>query len=252
MKGFERYQRATLDMMTASIGPLMENPNEVKAAAEALWNHLFDLPGPRQVGTKRAPSDLYAGTVVEGLAEISTCIETLDVIRALVGRPPERRPPIPEERWLQFLVGSHLTEIFLLRERLKTYAKSIERAFRRDPRCGEVRATTSVLVTNTASALAPILKIRNVHTHQRRFRDDGISRLETMGLLLRNGDARSRSAMKGHFRVEYAKGKKRWRYIITGNNKAVGKIVDIFFEGLYPLVFNTGTGRLRFPAQLVP
>jgi hypothetical protein len=220
--------------------------------SEALWNHLYDLPGPRQVGTKRAPSEMYAGTVFEGLAEISTCIETLDVIKALVGRPPERRPHIPDERWLQFLVGSHLTEVFLLRERLKTYAKSIERAFKGDTQFGEVRTRTSVLVANAASALAPILQIRNVHTHQRRFRDDGISRLEAMGLLLRNGDARFRSAMKEQYRVEYAKGKKRWRYIITDNNKAVRKIVDTFFEGLYPLVFNTDTARLRFPAQLIP
>src|SRR5258708_3452469 len=158
MKGFEQYQRATLDMMTASIGPFMENPNEVKAAGEALWNRIFDLPGTRRVGTKRAPSELYAGTVFEGFEEIFKSVEALNRIKALVGRPPERKPPMPEEAWMQFLVESHLNEVFLLRERLKIYAKSMERAFKRDPRSGEIRARTSVLVENAASALAPILQ----------------------------------------------------------------------------------------------
>lgn len=252
MKGFERYQRATLDMMTASIGPFMENPNEVKAAGEALWNHIFDLPGPRQVGTKRAPSELYVGTVFEGFEEIFKSVETLNRIKALVGRPPERKPPIPEEVWLQFLVESHLNEIFLLRERFRIYAKSIERAFKRDPQSREIRARTSALVENAASALAPILQTRNLHTHKRRFSDDGISRLETMGLLMRSGDPRFRGAMRGHHRREYTKVKKGWRGRMAANNKAVSEIASSFLGGLYPLVFNTDTGHPRFPAQFTP
>ncbi|MGA8763681.1 MAG: hypothetical protein WB562_12515, partial [Candidatus Sulfotelmatobacter sp.] len=81
---------------------------------------------------------------------------------------------------------------------------------------------------------------------------DGISRLEAIGLPMRSGDPQFRRAMRGHHRRECAKVKKRWRDMMAANNKAVSGRANNFLGGLYPLVFNTHTGQLRFPAQFTP
>jgi hypothetical protein len=252
MKGLEQYQSAVLDAMAGAIKPLMEDRSETHAAGEALWNHLFDLPGPKHAGVKRAPSLMYVGQVFEGFAEVFKSLETLDDISLLVGRPPERRPRISEDRYLQFLVEAHLNEVYLLRERLRRYVKSVQRAFRHDPRSNQVFVKTDALVNAVDSTLDPILRLRHAHTHEGRFRDEGISRLGSIKLLLHGNDPKIGTVMRPHYRVQRARVMKQWRKIMKGNNRAVRELTAFVFEGLYPLVFNKDTGELSYPAKFAP
>lgn len=250
MNGFERYQSAMLNAMSASIKPLMKNRQHTKSVGEALWNHLFDLPGPRQVSGQPTQSQIYVGRVFGGFVEIFRSLETLQDIRSLVGRPPERRPQISEDRYLQVLVEAYLNELYLLRERLKRYAKSIQRAFGRDTRSSEVRTKTTALITAVDAALEPFLQTRNLHTHKERFSDEGISRLGLIKLLMLSDDPRFETVMQNHYRVEQARVKKRWRSAMKAINKGVRQTTSTFFEGLFPLVFNKDTGQLLFPIGL--
>jgi hypothetical protein len=252
MKEFEPYQSAVLDAMAGAIKPLMEDRSETDAAGKALWNHLFDLPGPKQAGIMRAPSSMYVGRVFEGFAEIFNSLETLDDISSLVGSPPERRPRISEERYLQFLVEAHLNEVYLLRERLRGYVKSIQRAFKRDPRSNEVFAKTEALTKAIDPALGPFLRLRHAHVHEGRFRDEGISRLGSIKLLLLSDDPKIGTVMRAHYRVQQASVMKRWRKIMKGNSRAVRDLTGSVFEGLYPLVFNKDTGEVSYPAEFAP
>jgi hypothetical protein len=251
MKGFERYQRAILEAMAAAIKPLIENPLESKAAGEALWNHLFDLPGPRQAGGQRTPSELFVGQMFKGFAEISRSLETLEDIRALIGHPPERRPRISEERYLQFLAEAYLNEVYLLRERIRKYVKKIQRAYRIEPRSSEIRAKTAQLIAAADFVLDPILQRRNLHTHEERFSDDGISRLVTAKLLTLSDDPKFVRVMRSHYDIQSRKVKTRWRKLIKSNNAAILLLIGDFFDGLHSLVFDKNS-QLLFPAKFPP
>ncbi len=234
--------------MTDALKPLMENPIERKAAGEALWNHLFDLPGPRQAGIQRTSRELFVGQMFEGFVEISKSLETLNDIRALIGRPPERRPRISEERYLQLLFEAYLSEVYLLRERIGKYVKKIQRAYRCEPRSGEIRAKTAKLIAAVESVLSPILKRRNLHTHEERFSDDGISRLMTAKLLAHSDDAKLVSVMRSHYKIQSGRVRRRWRELIKSNNEAIRAIIGAFFDALYPLLFDKNS-QLWFPTK---
>lgn len=249
MKGFERYQSAILGAMTVSIKPLMDNSKHTKAAGEVLWNHLFDLPGPRQVNRQPCPSELYLGGVFDGFLEISKSLETLEDIRSLIGRPPERRPPLPEDRYLQVLAEAYLNELYLLRERLRKYGRFVQRAFSRDAKSSHVRAETTAIIRAVDVSLEPFLQTRHVHTHKHRFTDEGISRLGTIRLLMLGDDPNFKTAMEGYYHAEQAKVKKHWRDTMTKTNSGIRKTADTFLDRLFPLVFNEDSEQLLLPAK---
>lgn len=131
MKGLARFQNAVLDAVQSLIRPLLVDPHRYSAASDALMNHLLDLPGPRHVARDRTPREVYVSAVFDGFVEITKSLETLEDIRFLVKRFPYRNTRVTEERYLQLLAETYLSEIYVLRERLKAYIVRVERESKR-------------------------------------------------------------------------------------------------------------------------
>jgi hypothetical protein len=200
-KGYARYQAA----ISHGAAKHMKNFKNSKRLATAVHNHLFDLPGPKQVNRKKKPRDIFFGLILRGFTEISKSVEMLNDIRFYVGRFPFSDKQVPKERYLKFQIEAHLHEIYILRERLKSYVKIIQRQYKRSPRLREIQAACDVLSTFVDEALKGPVRARDGHVHSARFGDEALDRLDTIGLLKRNGDGEFGSLMSVYYKLEYSK-----------------------------------------------
>lgn len=214
---------------------------------ETIKNELFDLEGPRQLNRQFNAREQYFGLMFQYFTEISKSLETLEDINFYIGRFPYSGTKITRERYLQFNVESHFSEIYILRERLNRFTTFIERQFRRHPHLENVQTRCAVLRQAIVTALEGVSSVRGRHIHELRFGDDGIDRISTMGLLSRGSDDELSTLIKQYYRSEYRRIRKVWRDRTRGDFKAIQKLLDLYFDELYPIAFDADTGEIRYP-----
>ena len=247
MDGFKKFQSAMLEAATTVLRPIAEKPT--KEYADAFYNELFDLPGPREVNEVRTPRELYFGRIFKAFMEIMSCLETLDDIEFYVGHFPFASTRISRDRYLQFHVEAYFAELYMLQQRLDTYVVLLERQFRKDNRFATVRDRCKHLPSLVRKALENQLRLRHGHVHESRFRDIGIERIKTMGLLMLSEDERMSGIMRIYYRLEHAKVRKKWKKTLADNNKYVRRILNVFFAHFFPVVFEAD-GSLVYPSNL--
>jgi hypothetical protein len=247
MKGFEKFQYAMLEAATLIIRPLTESQN--KEAGEALWNHLFDLDGPRETPTKHTGRAIYFGRLFKAFLEITHSLETLEDIEFYVGRFPFQNTRISRDRYLQFHIETYFSELYLLQQRLNHYVVLLERQYRRDPRLPEILTKCKNLPVLAAKALEGPLRVRHSHVHEARVTDRGIDRLKSIGLLTKSKDSALSSYMQIQYRFVHSDVKKKWKKAIVKNNDNLLQVLDVFFERFFTVVFEE-SGALKYPSRL--
>jgi hypothetical protein len=247
MKGFEKFQYAMLEAATLIIKPLTEAKN--KEAGQALWNHLFDPDGPRETSAKPTGRALYFGKVFKAFLEITHSLETLEDIEFYVGRFPFQNTRISRDRYLQFHIETYFSELYLLQQRLNHYVVLVERQYRRDPQLPEIINKCKNLPILAAKALEGPLRVRHSHVHEARVTDSGIDRLKSIGLLTKSKDSSLSKYMRIHYRLVHSDVKRKWKKAIVKNNADVLKVLDVFFERFFPVVFEE-RGALKYPSRL--
>lgn len=218
MEGFDKFQHGILETLKGYIVPLMEGDQRVDFG-RAMKNHLLDLDGPKEVKGKLTGRETFVYKLFYGYTEIASSLDTLDDIAVFIGRFPFKGTRITKERYLQFHVECYLAEIYLLQQRLESYLTLLERQYKGD------------------SKLA-------------RFKDNDIDRLRGIGLLARSGKDKLANAMHFFYQIEHAKIRKRWKDQISGNNEAVRKLLNVYFDALYAVVFDPKTNTLHYPHRL--
>jgi hypothetical protein len=247
MKGFDKFQYAMLEAATLIIKPLTEAKN--KEAGEALWNHLFDLDGPREASTRPTGRSIYFGKVFKAFLEITYSLETLEDIEFYVGRFPFQNTRISRDRYLQFHIETYFSELYLLQQRLNHYVVLVERQYRRDPRLSEIQDKCKNLPSLAAKALEGPLRLRHGHVHEARVRDSGIDRLKSIGLLTKSKDSTLSKYMRIHYRLVHSNVKKKWKKSLVKSNEHVQKVLDVFFEHFFTVIFDE-SGALKYPSRL--
>jgi hypothetical protein len=133
---------------------------------------------------------------------------------------------------------------------LEGYLTLLERQYKRDPRLPPLSKLCAALRDTIKTALEGVIHTRGSHIHEARFKDNDIDRLGGIGLLARNGKDAFAKAMHIFYKIEHARIRKRWKDQISGNNKAVRKLLNLFFDALYVVVFEPKTNTLHYPARL--
>ena len=246
MSGLFKFQKAILAAAQQHWMPLVDEHRE--ELGETIKNHIFDLHGPRHLPRRLNAREQYFSRIFYGFTEIFTSLDTLDDIAFYVRRFPFEGTRITRERYLQFHVESHYSEIYVLRERLYSYITIFRRQFRRDPQLPDVEKRCDALTVVLGSALAGVVGLRGRHIHRARFSDDAIDRLSTIGLLSRGSDSSEFSIlMRNYYREEHKNVRGIWRGRMRENVKAIRQLLDAFFEALLPMVFDPETEMLRYP-----
>lgn len=254
MEGFEQFQHGILEAAKAYILPLMEGEQKT-AFGEAMKNHLLDLDGPTELPSKDADSkhterEIYFFRLFYGFLEIAGSLEMLEAIAILIGSFPFRDTRITKERYLQFQIEGYLAEVYLLGQRLQSYLRLVERQHRRDRKLARIKTLSGILSTTIKNALEGVIRTRDSHVHEARFKHKDLDRLRGIGLLARNGNDEVAKAMQVFYQYEYAQIRKKWKNTLAENNKAIRKLLDVFFEGLCAVIFDPKTNALDYPSRL--
>lgn len=249
MEGFDKFQHGILETTKVYILPLVEGDQKADFG-RAFKNHLLDLDGPKEVKARRTGRETFVLKLFYGFTEIANSLDTLDDIAIFVGRFPFQGTRITKDRYLQFHVECHIAEIYLLQQRLESYLTLLERQYKRDPRLPALSKVCAALRATIKRALEGVIHTRGSHIHEARFKDNDIARLRGIGLLARSGKDELAKTMHIFYRIEHARIRKRWKDQIAENNKAVRKLLNLFFDALYVAVFDPKTNTLHYPTRL--
>ena len=246
-KGLAKFQRVLLDAVGADLLPITRGKKR-KLLGETIHNHIFDLPGPRQLPSEnKSPSQVYLGKLFRGFLEISKCMETLEDIQLYIGRFPFRTTKVTRGRYLQFHYEAYLHEMYVLEQRLLQYSTLIERRYRKGALSEEIAKLCEKLRKLVKQVLQGIVTLRSSHVHQSRVWDESIDRLGAMELLMHAGETEFARALRSYYRLEYSKTRKRWRTTLKENNAAVSRLLDVYFDALYDYCFDSNSAP-KYPS----
>jgi len=169
-----RHRRATnhfFETMVSAIGPVIAraSASERLDVGSRLVENLLGQPlrpVPAASGTRE---EVYAYRLFKGFIEIHACAERLADCETYLARFPFARTRVKRHAYLQFIVESHLHEIYILRERLTVYVKHVARAYRRAPDGPRIAKLTDRLITLVTDALSEMTVVRGGHVHQTRY-----------------------------------------------------------------------------------
>ena len=245
MSGFVKFQSAIIEATRAHLRPLSEDDPE--AFGEAIQNRILGLNGATGVNRSRTEKDQFIARTFLGFLEIANSLETLEDIAFYVSRFPFRKTRITPERYLRFHVEAWLANVYILQLRLTSYLKVVERQHKKDPHLPAIRGSFQDLEELLTKTLKGVVEVRGQRVHRVRFSDDDIDRLGYIELLTHGSDdGFSRLMRLLHYSV-HRKVKTAWKDRVVTNNKAIRELLDIFFDALFPVVFDEKTKALKYP-----
>ena len=181
----------------------------------------------------RQPTDEIFETLFYGYAEITDALDSLTLCKSLLGVVPPRSKTVEKDKYLKFLVGTYLQEIYILEQRLTAYAKKISKMY-------QVPNLPSAVKRIVYQPLEQIIATRAEHVHIQRFSDDGLSNVSQFGLL-----RRLRHPLGEDFDLEYKAAQSKWKAQAEKNNGAVSSIVEQYFRVLRVVI--APNGEIVFP-----
>lgn len=232
-EGFEKYGDAILE-------EAVRFSNEVAAELQTgtgskVWtNYLFDLPGPRVLHRKVSPPEELFRFVFYGFNEIAETYEHLQDFEVYMRRFPYQRSRISNPRHLSHTIETYLNEVYVLQQRLLSYGRRVRRYAEKRTAKAEVSAVADALERMVLTAFKGIVRTRGTSVHEARYKDDDVSRLGTLDLLVNHGHM---SGLKGFYTAETGRIRRKWQTTIRNNNREIKRLLNLYFSALHPYVF---------------
>lgn len=219
---------------------------EDRAWASLLGHQIPDLTVPPRL----TRDERFGVNMFRGFTEIHACIERLKDCETYISRYPFAKTRVTRAAYLQLVVEIHLHELHILQERIISYLKQIERAYKADARASQIKKSTTYFEKRVADHLGSLTKIRGKHVHELRYEHPAIDRLRLADLLLRGPDPiftkKIRNIRRDAIRDSHSKLKVQAR----AWNNVVNEICNELFDGLIPVLFAADGKAFLFPAPV--
>lgn len=254
MNGFEKYQQAIVN--AALKNPKFNNYLDNSELKSILNNAFYNLDGPKKLNRTLTPQEKYIGIIFHGFGEISNSLQTLADSAIYLGRLSFRDKKIRPERYIQYHVEMHLHEIYILEQRLCSYLKVIQRQFKNNSSLPEINRVMEALNNIIFKSFDGIRKTRGAHVHDRRFNDDDLDRLKLIALFRlspkKEKNTKLEKAINAYYQHECQVIKKKWKDTANKNYEDIHKLLDIYFDTLIPIVFDSKSGDISLPSRTRP
>lgn len=183
--------------------------------------------------------------IFNGFTEISNSISTLRLIEKFVGINPPSEEGIDYSNYLIYHVHNYLQEMYILKERLKTYATKIQRKYAKA--ISEESVTTIIesliqIITESLKNITGDGGARNLHVHTKKYADEELNWLSSITFLAAFNDE-----FKIHSEVAYNLQKNKWQKTIANNNKKLNKLIDLYFNTIYSII--SVNGKVVLPQE---
>jgi hypothetical protein len=201
------------------------------------------LPASSDYGASRDEKFLIKllGHVAEIRASYDGLLDAAAFLRRYPYKPQHR---ITQERFVRYHVEHFYQEIYILRERLYTFSKWLQRAYRNTPQAAVVGAVSTVIPKLFNEHTEHLTRVRGRHVHETRVDDAELRQmtlLEAVSGLQPRLQRLIRLRQRRH-RIEAA----RWA---RDECKAVKIALDVVFSILLEVVSKEAAG-LIYPAPM--
>lgn len=231
--GLERFQKCMADGAAKVIGPRLEADDGRLQQAAA--SHLFGGPSVPSQLDLTSDEALFI-RFFHGFTDIQATLEVLLDLQIYVRRFPFRDTRVTKDRYLAFIVASHLSEIYILKERLKQYAELIKNSLNGRPEKADIARIMGPVFRALRDTFQHISQTRGNHVHERRYTDQGLERVATFELLARHGDPKY-----AHFlRSAYRTARSEWARTMRENQEAIDLLINHFFDAAWHCLFADG------------
>lgn len=212
-RGFSRFQRSMSEFANHYIDPAWKSRKETGVVLDR-------------------PTDSAFSTFFFGFTEISNTLDALKLCETLIGVAPPRSKAIKYDEYFKFIVGSYLQEMYILEQRLSSYAKKMSRLYKSP----EVMPIIEQFVSEP---LEGIVQIRGAHVHAQRYSDKELDMLSMLTLV-----SQFDSKYSEHLKEQYWWAQMKWGKKIKSNNIATRTIVDKYFDILFEVMAKSGRFNL--------
>ena len=178
---------------------------------QAIMNTLLDEDGPRTVSRNPEPKELFvANKLFRGFAEIYTSVRCLENIEIYIRRFPFSKTRVTKLDYLKYNIENYLNEIYVLKERMISYSKTISRAYKKSSNAAAIAEHLKNASKLASDSLKNIVEIRGAHVHSIRYSDKDIDRLSNLELMLNSDNQDFREAFEKLYFVAYSEIRKKW------------------------------------------
>ncbi len=214
MDGFEKYQRIMADWATVVLGPFANN---------VFMGEPLDFSGH---GTFE---DIFIG-----FKEIVEAYEALQFSEILLSVDAPRSQKVSKERYIRFVVNTYLQDVYILKERLNSYATKIKRIHGRSG--GEALTAVHIepLFEMIKVNFKKIVDVRGKHVHQERFNDFFLNQASNLEFL-----SQFELKFKKDSKCANNQAQSEWCKTIRSNNVFTREILNNYFAELYRVVVIT-------------
>lgn len=210
MSGYSRYEKLMANWAAAYIKPIHEAD---------------------QRGEQIPPVDPFFEKAFKGFMEISSTIDALRLTQVFVSLSPPRSRRIKKSEYLKYHVSLYLQEVYILKERLNSYATRIQRAYSKGSRKHLADAKIKPLFEIVKNSMDGLVLTRGAHVHDMRYSDEDLDRV-SMFSLASDASQEFEEALK----LSYRLAKSTWKERIKKNNEATMKLLDFYFDELYGVI----------------
>lgn len=189
--------------------------------------------GPAWAGKKRGESlvrstDRAFEAVFLGFTEITNALEALTLTETLIGLAAPRSSKVEKDKYLKFLIGAYLQEVYILEQRLSAYATKLCRIYK-------LSSELPRLLAVVRDAFGGIVRTRGSHVHSQRYSDQKLDILSTMAMV-----SRFQEEFTDEMHFEYKVAQLHWRKTVKANNAATRVLIDGYFDLLFPQISKAG------------
>ena len=244
MVGFREFSLRLTRVCQNIILPIAETDRS--GVRTSISNLLFDKDEPvefveRNEKEDRAPIELF-----HRMFEIETSIQNLFDAEIYIRRFPFIKTRVTKVRYLRYVFVNYLSEVYLLKQRLKSFLKLVEDLYANGSQRKEVKKVTQPLFRLVATAFENIIAARSMHVHKETYSDKLLEKLGILELISK-GDEEKEYQLNwlGYVEWQYRDVRKQKAKQIREINQEIEKILDFFFSELYPIVFDDEQNVVR-------
>ena len=212
---FERYEEIIANLITKT---LLENEEDIKQGKVVEIN-----------------KNRYEIILFEGFTEIFTVIDTLKLIVTFIKTEPPENSEINYSNYLNYHIHNYFQEMYILKERIKTYATKVYRKYQKVTNIDLIDRTkeTIIRVTDSLNTITGDRGIRNIHVHEKKYTDDNLNWLSSTTFLVKNNHIEYTSIQS----EIYIETRNKWIETIENNNKFLMDMLDNYFKVLTEIIY---------------
>lgn len=247
MKSFDKYKNNIFDAVRKEAKKVLKrNYKEIK---ESLLSDLFKLGRPIEVKQLSSPHEIFFSKIVYGFNEINISFKRLLDLEIYVSRFPYGNTSVSKTEYLLFQIENYLSEMCILKERLKSYFRKIERSYKKDLRHTSTKKICDQLINEVEEGFKNFTYIRGIHIHKVRYHDKDIERVDLLDVYAELiNDLKKYLPSIPNYEVEYRKVRKKWKKIFKDNNEKVKILLNGCFKEILKIVF-TNDGEIFYPEK---